>query len=777
MVVAIAIVLWLVLKSSSPVYSGQEQVLGLEEKVKVVHDDFGVPHIYSSSEQDAFMALGYLYAQERLFQMDLLRRVGGGGLSEVFGEDLLEVDKLFRILGVNKKAIEDAEANFKEIDKPSEQLALAYLNGINQFIENGSTPPEYLILGLEKEKFYPADLYRIVGYMAFSFALGLKEDPLLNKIYENLGSEYYKDIASHGHGSFVQIPADEPRKTQLDSIKMSFTALIEKIPVPLFLGSNAWVVSPEKSKSGKVLFCNDAHIQYAQPAIWWEAHIECPNFSFYGNHLAGFPFALIGHTQNHAWGLTMFENDDMDFYTEKIEGNMVYHKGALTKLLTRTEEIKVKGQEEPFTLTITETPHGPLMNEVGEHFGESPISMFWTYCHLPNNAIDLAYGLSHSKNMDAFEENLAQHNAPGLNFMYGDVEGNIAWWATAKLPKRPKHVDSKRFLNGATGNDDILGYYPFAENPHSINPKSGFVYSANNQPSTILDSMSIPGYYYAGARGQVISECLGKDEKFDTDDMKELLLDSKGPFHQRNMQTLMKYMSPETEVGNSMKKQMIEWDGSHEKAMVEPTFYYAFQYIFLRNVMQDELGEDDFKSFLQTFVYMKTYHVLAQEDSSVWWDNKSTADVIESKTEIVNQSFNETIAVLTEKFGDTENWKWENVFSVEHSHTLGKVELLAKLFNVGPLPLDGGIEVVNKQSFKLNPDFKYNCTAGPSKRIVIDFADVKNAESILPTGQSGHPLSPHYSDQFTMHVNGEFRPMQMDADKIIDFDRVLFLIP
>ncbi|MFY0673489.1 MAG: penicillin acylase family protein [Bacteroidia bacterium] len=772
-VIGILIYVTYLFYAPSPQYNGDAHLKGLSEKVKVVHDDFAIPHIYAANEEDAYLALGYLHAQERLWQMDLMRRVGGGMLSEILGEDLIEIDKLFRTLGINEKAKEAVANGFKDNQNNSVKLANKYIEGINYFIEHGATPVEYKILQIEKKKFEPIDLYRTVGYMSFSFALALREDPLLNKIYENIGADYYRDLGVTTELSATMIRSDKHADSiQNDSLRSNLLGCLKDLPVPLFTGSNSWVLAPKKSASGQVLFCNDAHIEYAQPSVWWEAHIECPDFSFYGNHLAGFPFALIGHTKHHAWGLTMFQNDDMDFYQEIIEGDEYIFKDEKRPLKKRNEKIIVKGEKQPVEFTVYATHHGPIVSDVNDLLPQN-VSMYWSFNDLPNNALSVTYGLSHASSLKDFEERISVHNAPGLNFMYGDAEGNIAWWATAALVKRPKHVDSKRLLDGSSGKDEILGYYDFDENPHSINPETGYVYSANNQPSGEYDGKLYPGYYYWGARGKRIMEFLDQEKKFTTTDMKNMLLDDVGLFHIRNVKELFSLIEPKSKSEEKYYEMMTAWNGSHKQEMEEPTFYYAFQYNLLKYAMHDELGEDDFEAYLKTYAYMRTYHVLSHNDSSKWWPNATDELNVNSRAALVNEAFTATVNQMENE----SKRAWKDHFTLEHPHALGKVEALAKIFNVGPLPLDGGIEVLNKQGFVPNAQLQFKCKTGPSKRIVIDFANIENAESINPTGQSGHVVSQHYSDQFEMHVNGRFRPMLMDSDKIIKFDRVLFLNP
>ncbi|MEO6167434.1 MAG: penicillin acylase family protein, partial [Chitinophagales bacterium] len=305
------------LQSTKPVYKGEQTVKGLKEQVRVLYDDFGIPHIYAANEPDAFFALGYVHAQDRLFQMELLRRVGSGRLSEIFGKEMIEVDRLFRTLGTEDAAKKSAAAFLSSDTAAYQKNALAYLAGINQYIEKGKTPVEFQLLGIEKQKFTPEDIYRIVGYMSFNFAEALRSDPIFQKIKDQLGTAYLKDIAKEYQSGSFKIPIHE-QDTAITNISKAITIIFNQLPVAPWIGSNGWVLASSRSASGKVLFANDTHIGYSQPSVWYEAHLEAPRYSFYGNFLAGVPFAVIGHSKFASWGLTMFENDDMDIFREKV---------------------------------------------------------------------------------------------------------------------------------------------------------------------------------------------------------------------------------------------------------------------------------------------------------------------------------------------------------------------------------------------------------------------------------------------------------------------------
>ena len=299
-----------------PKYEGEVELKNIQKKTTVYFDEFGVPHIYADNSKDAMEALGYVHAQDRLWQMELMRRIAPGRLSEIFGSVALKNDKFFAGLGI-EEASEKAIATLDK-NSASYQLTLAYLDGINQYIEEGKTPVEFQLIGIKKEKFTIKDVYNIFGYMSFSFAMAQKSDPLLTDIRNKYGMEYLKDFGIDGSFNTTRIRNAKQQPQEYVAIAKSIASLLEQSPIPPFVGSNSWVIAPEKTKNGKVIFANDPHIGFSQPGTWYEAHLVTPDFELYGSYLAGTPFPLLGHNRDYAYGLTMFENDDADFFREKL---------------------------------------------------------------------------------------------------------------------------------------------------------------------------------------------------------------------------------------------------------------------------------------------------------------------------------------------------------------------------------------------------------------------------------------------------------------------------
>ncbi|TDQ31278.1 penicillin acylase family protein [Zeaxanthinibacter enoshimensis] len=753
-----------------PEYDGATTLPGLQRDVDVFYDTYGIPHIYAKTELDAIRALGYVHAQDRLWQMELLRRVGSGGLSEVFGKDLIDADKLFLSLGI----ADATEKTVRELDPedPVVKLSQAYLDGINHFIKEGPTPMEFLLTGIEKTPFTLKDIYNSMGYMAYTFATAHRTDPLLTAIRTKLDSTYLADleIGETAHPTRIPVHTDSLQMQVSKELASVVHNSLSGLPVPQFMGSNSWVIGPEKTKNGKVILANDPHIGFGQPSTWYEAHLNAPGYEKYGYHLAGFPFPLLGHNRKAAYGLTMFLNDDTDFYFEQVhpqDSTKYKTVDGWATYETRTYRIPVKDAD-TVTYTYKISSRGPLVNGISKDLEILPeISMSWLYTKQENKLLKVLHGISHADNIESFRDALPDLHAPGLNVMYGDAEGNIAWWATAKLYDLPGGVNSKFILDGANGQEEPVKFRDFIENPQSVNPSSNYVYSANNQPDSIRGGL-YRGYYLPENRARRIVNLLETRDDWDLDATKEMITDVTSPVNPSVITELAKSMKVKALTDQEIKILDIlgKWEGDYPLNSVAATIFHRWVYFFLENTFADELGETLFPKFLDTNFCKRLIAPMAAKEESVWWDDINTAEK-EVKKDIIQESFDEAITSLKAQLGeDHTKWTWERVHTLEHGHPMGEVEALRTFFNVGPFPVPGSREVINNLAFPYEGDGQYQVTAGPSTRRVIDFSDIENSVSILPTGQSGNPLSPHYEDQAEMFANGEFRKMLLNRKEI-----------
>ncbi|OYU44157.1 MAG: penicillin acylase family protein, partial [Burkholderiales bacterium PBB4] len=349
--------------TKQPVRSGVVDIAHLEEPVFVSYDERGVPHIRAKHEADMYRALGYVHAQDRLFQMEMVRRLANGELAEILGPKLLDTDRLFRTLGLRHHA----RSVVAKMDPkaPANQALLAYLDGVNQFQAQHPAPLEFDVLGIPKRDFTPQDTVAISGYLAYSFAAAFKTEPVMTFIRDQLGPEYLRafDVDWHPEGVVGNLAMKSIDPSALTRLAQAGDAAQSQAGLASLEGSNGWAISGKRTVSGKPLLAGDPHIAYSAPAVWYEAHLSAPGFELYGHHQALNPLALLGHNHDFGWTLTMFQNDDIDLIAEKLNPenpNQVWHLDQWVNLESRTETIAVKGAE-PVTLTLRRSPHGPIV--------------------------------------------------------------------------------------------------------------------------------------------------------------------------------------------------------------------------------------------------------------------------------------------------------------------------------------------------------------------------------------------------------------------------------
>ena len=767
LILLFSIGLWFYTRTLQPEYQGEIALENITQEVEIYFDTIGVPHINAQNEHDAYTALGYVHAQDRLWQMELIRRISAGRLSEVFGEKLIDTDKFMSGLGIE----ENAQKTLRNLDQNSQmyQLSMAYLDGINQYIEHGKTPLEFLLVGVEKEKYTLKDMYNVFGYMAFSFAVAHKTDPLLTEVKEILGASYLNELigAETQNVTRIQTQKNPILKGGLGSAMQD---LFEALPISPFIGSNSWVIGADKTKDGKVIFANDPHIGYSQPSVWYQSHIKTPTYEMYGFNLALVPFPLLGHNRTYAYGLTMFENDDIDFYTEENNPNdpMEYKTpNGYQKYHLVDKRIKVKDKED-LVYQIKVSEHGPIMNDLVAHIEDQrPIAMQWIYTKEENKILEVAYEISHSKSLEDFKKGASKLHAPGLNMMYGDAKNNIAWFASGKLYRYRDSLYTKTYLNGTSGKDEILGYLDFEQNPQAVNPSSNYVYSANNQPES-GDGKLYPGYYLFENRAKRIVNLLEAKNDWTKEEVATMLNDVTSLSAPKVISDFLKEIDQKGMPASqkialsSLKK----WKGNFDLNEIGPVIYNRIVYEFQKNTFGDELGEA-FDQFTNTPLIEKVLPVQMARENSVWWDDVTTTDKIETKKEIINTSFQSAFLFLQKQLGENVvNWTWDRVVSVEHKHAVGQVAAFRKLFNVGPFETSGGDQVINNQIYDIDSTGYYKVKAGPSTRRIVDFSDVENSMAILPTGQSGRVFSAHYKDQAVKYLNGEFVKMEINQESI-----------
>jgi penicillin G amidase len=757
-----------------PTQNGTFSLSGLKAETEVLYDDYGIPHIYAKNEEDLFYTFGYVHAQDRLFQMEVLRRLADGRLSELFGEKALESDKFFRTLSFREHAKMTMASTYKDPNSPFVKAAKAYIKGVNHYIKNGKTPIEFTITGIPKTEFTLEDMEIIVGYMGYTFVGAFGAEAVSTDIMTRLGPDYFKDVLTAWPDSLHKIAVQKYGGAAKNLAMMSnqLSKMDKDLAFPPFHGSNGWVISGKKTKSGKPILSNDTHIAYSQPSVWYEAHLDCPTFKIYGNFLAGTPVPALGHNENGGWGLTMFENDDADFFRETLNPanpNQVKYKDTWEDIKIRKEIIKVKDKTD-VVLEVKKTRHGYLLNGAFKNVEniKDPIALWWVYHQFPSQHLNVFYNVCKSKNATDMAKAVAPLTSPGLNFMWGDTEGNIAWWAAGKLPIRPKHVNPQVILDGSTGLDDPQGWYDFSLNPQILNPEKGALYTANNQPADMGNGL-VPGYYVPANRAKRIEELIFTDKNdWTEEDVRKVINDVKSSSYPDMIKSIFAGIkdSELTADGKFVKTTLMGWDGSHNLEDVPPTVFYKLLFNIYQLSFEDELGNEVFQAFEHNFGMKRNTAFFLKNEQSKWWDNIKTTQK-ETRKDIFKKAIDNTSKELIAQLGkDTNQWKWGKVHSIEHKHPLGIVPVVGKWFNVGPIPVSGGRETINNLDFFMDSTGTYKVVYGPALRRIIDFGNPKAAQSVNPTGQSGYFMSKHYDDQAAMFATGGKRAELTDRKAI-----------
>ena len=777
----------------------------IREGVTVIRDNWGVPHISAGNGSDAYFAYGFTLAQDRLFQMELHRRIARGEIAELFGPAFLDFDRRFRTLLFRHTA--EGILGKTDIDPEALRLLDAFLEGVNYFIEREPLPMEFVLLGIKPRRFTRLDCIAMVCYMAYSFAYGINSDSLVSmlkrkyprydimELFPGYSREepvtvmesqaFYKRNPELGIRRLMVREVDSPLAQFLPSIFRCFSPLNGASPMdagegvsplfPGFGGSNSWVIAPSRSASGSAILANDAHVALSNPGIWYEAHVRYGDYENYGYHLPLLPFPMFAHNSDRAWAITMFENDDLDLYYETLhplDESLVRYRGQWVKLRRLRELIRVRGgDDEPIEIRIT--PHGPIISDFLEGYEGKPVSLFWV-CHRTDNPVlDILYRLSVARTMKSFRDAISRLAAPGLNFSYVDSRGNIAWWAAGRLPVRPRHVNSREILDGSSGRDEILGYLPFEKNPHLINPVSGIVVTANNKSTMrpVGPIRDIEGYWVPTDRAARIVELLSAREKWDIDDLREVQTDIKSIAAPTVVAAIRDGIekSRAAERFNSLEESayraLESWDCRYDIQSRGATIYHFIIYHILKESVEDEMGRRHFLVYCNLPEFWNFFKAFIRDDGSQFWDDINTSEK-ERREQIIARAYRSAIRELADRFGsDMDTWRWGRVHTIEYVHPIGLKKPLNLLFNIGPLPAPGEARTINRLSTHFGKH-DYKVISVPSFRRLIDYRDLRHSYSILPSGNSGNILSPHYDDQVAMFLRGEYRVINFMPDQI-----------
>ncbi|MCP4136687.1 MAG: penicillin acylase family protein, partial [bacterium] len=484
------------------------------------------------------------------------------------------------------------------------------------------------------------------------------------------------------------------------------------------------------------------------------------------------PMAMLGHNRHMGWGITMFKNDDINFFTEKVNPENpgeVWQNGKWEKLAVEKERIVVKGGED-VVFDLRRSSHGPIMNDVVKGFEKrkKPISMWWAYHEKSNRLLDVFYHFGRAKTVKDLEKAAPFLHAPGVNIIAADSEGNIGWWGLGKVPELPAHADSNFILQ--SGADEYRGFFDFSRQPQAVNPASGMIVSCNHK-AEFKKGNEVPGYYNMPFRALRIEEMLNqKKSGWTAEDMKAIQMDNTSRFHEKIREQVVPVLEADAALmknANAVKALEIfkNWQGEHAKRSTGPTIFFQYYYDLMELAFKDELGDKFFKLFLKTKAFENTIPRIAANMKSPWWDNIKTAEK-ETAKDIIAASWMKMVTVLEKDLGsDPGKWYWEKVHTLEHVHPIGRKKPMNLIFNVGPFSLGGARETINNLGGKITGGH-HAVSYGPSTRRIIDFGDPENSFGVSPVGQSGYFFDDYYDDQAEMFAKGEYRKQLINRKEI-----------
>ncbi len=783
--------LWLT-RQPLPKTKGTLKVEGLNAPVEVVRDAYGVAHIYAQNPADLFFAQGFVHAQERFWQMEMNRRTGAGRMSEVLGEPALAADRYLRHLGF----AQSAEKAYAMMDPEIQAVFEAYAAGVNAYISSrspGRLGLEFSLLRLqgvrwEIEPWEPVDsllwAYMMVYDQSGSPASALTNVARLLAVGENqyadLNPAYRSDrpVIVQSEDFKLTLPsADVPAVPALDAGAATYLldvfqqasggsdalAYLEEMGYQLNAGSNSFVVSGDLTETGKPILANDPHMGVQMPSLWYEVGMHCVEktpdcpYRFRGYSLPGVPGVLIGHNDRIAWGLTNASFDVEDLFIERINPanpDQYEVNGEWVDMDIRYEEIQVRGRTEPVVLKIRYTRNGVIASDamITQNtfaYTENGLDLFalsyaWTGLE-PVRSAEAVQRVILSQNWEEFVASLAYFDAGKQNWIYADVDGNIGYVLPGRIPVRAGG-DGTLPVPGWTDDYIWTGYIPYEHLPKVLNPKQGFIVTANNpQVRESEYPYLLSKGYDMGQRAARITDLIISDpDGISMADMQDFQTDNTN-LNALEIIPYLKDLSFEDEALAAARDRLLVWDGDMTLESAEAALFNLFWAELIPAIFSDELPRNLPGAASDTSDVV--YHLL-RDPGNAWWDQIATPQRVEDRNEILTTAFEKAFEKGVKELGENlDKWQWGDLHTITFRHaTLGSsgIGLIENIFNRGPFPTNGSESVPQKTCWRSSAPFTVSCI--PAMRQVIDLGNLSGSWMIQSTGQSGHPVSSQYDD-------------------------------
>ena len=772
--------IYFLLARSLPDYSAAHQVHGIKGPVEIVRDRYAIPHIFGGTDEDVFFGLGFAHAQDRLWQMTLLRRAAYGRLSELFGPVTLANDRLMRILDIHGLSVDAFEAQ----DADTQAALHAYAQGVNAWLGvlDGSIlnsgAPEFLLFDDSIRPWEPFDSIAILKLQAIDLAGHAERETLRARAAGAGIGDRLNDLMPVDPDRGLALPFPEGAGREAAGSDLSGVRFALFTPAGESGASNVWAAGPAKTSGGASLLANDPHLGFSAPSIWMLARLELSSGGVIGGTIPGVPLVPVGRSANLAWGVTSSYVDDQDLFLEKLspESELRYltPQGS-AEFRSRIDVIQVNGQP-PQRIELRWTENGPVIP--AEYYGLSEIlprdqfaSLGWTLLSPRDTSMTAGVRLMKAGSIDEALQAAALHRAPQLNLLIAD-RFEIAMQVVGAVPRRSLFHETLGAMPapGWKLRNRWQGELSFDSLPRFRNPQNGFLGNTNNKTVDRPFPDHLSSYWGDTFRFKRLEEMLAERNIHTVESFANMQLDSQSyaarilvPEFARNLwHTTETAAQDETvKIRNSALKLLFGWDGVMSESRPEPLIYASWARAVQRQLVQDDLGPlaGEFSRPDPKFLERAFQDI---DGAAAWCDIVQT-EKTENCDDIALLGLDEALSQLRESYGnDIASWRWGGAHQARHDHpVLGDRALFSWIFSIRQ-PVSGGDHTLNKGKMSGSGDNPYESVLGPGYRGIYDFSDLNASRFIIATGQSGHPLSEHFDDQSPLWKVGEYGVMSLD---------------
>lgn len=770
--------------SSLPQVDGTLRLTGLNARVDIVRDTEGIPHIYAKSTSDAYFALGFVHAQDRLWQLEMNRRIAAGRIAEILGESAADTDRFLRTLGVRR----NAERILSNLSHDTRSALDAYARGVNAYLTNrkGPLPPEFLLTGAPPpQPWEPADSIGWQTMMAWDLGGNWTQELLRMRLAQRLSMQQINEFLSPYPGDSAPQTRDYTiLYRELTGTSQQLAAVASVAPPSYVdgMGSNNWVVAGALSETGKPLLANDPHLGLSAPALWYFAHLSAPGLNVIGATLPGIPTIVLGRTDRIAWGFTNTGPDVQDLYIERINSanNKQYQTpDGWADFATRTEIIKVKGKTD-ITLEVRETRHGPvisgalpILSRAALDAKKYVVAFAWTALRADDLSLQSGIRLNRARNWLEFLDAVRDFGAPQQNMVYADIDGNIGFVAPAHIPLRKPDNDLKG-LAPAPGWDaryDWAGFIPFDALPRKFNPPARRIVTANQKivdndyPYFLTSEWTLP------YRSMRITELLDAKPRHSMDSFATMQKDDVSLAAQELLPILRKTV-PKSQRAKAALAQLAEWNGAMDAKRSEPLIFNAWLREASHRIFADELGEALMKDYWDLRnVHRSMVLVLQDKDGMGKWCadvTRGEAGRMQSCGDVLSTSLETALVELERRYGpDMADWHWGTAHVARSEHRpFSKVKGLSTFFDIRiASPGDSYTVNVGRYNLRDEKDPFVNHHAA-SLRAIYDLSNLENSRFMHSTGQSGNVLSPLYRNYAQRWAAVDYVPMKTRREEV-----------